>query len=330
MGGIYTLTKEKSPKYFIITIDTEGDNLWADRCTRNGWRTAGVANAADLERFQLLCEKYQFIPTWLVNYEMSQSEIFQDLGKCAVNNHKAEMGMHIHAWSSPPIEDLPYNREGHHPYIGEYGKKLQWEKMKYLTYTLEEIFQCPITGFRSGRWYLDEFTLKCLKKLGFVADCTVTPGVSWGGQIGNHLYGTDYSKDRFKGSYQLSGRNIHKRGKSGILEVPPTILPRFSIKPYPAGIKKQWLRPNGQNLDEMLWIVNRIYRDNHIDYLEFMIHSSELSPGMNPTFRSPQSIEMLYADMEILFKEIKALHYKGIGLSDYAKSEGQMDERGGK
>ncbi|MCX4350750.1 MAG: hypothetical protein OSJ60_03845 [Lachnospiraceae bacterium] len=309
-------------KKFIITIDTEGDDLWTKKITRQGLKEITTANAENLERFQLLCEKYKFIPTYLVNYEMSQSEAFQQLGKSASMSNKAEIGMHMHAWNSPPIEHLPYNPKGTHTYIGEYSKKLQWEKMKYLTHTLEDVFQVPITSFRSGRWYLDEFTLKCLHRLQFIADCTVTPGVSWGGHIGNHLYGTDYSKDRFRGCYQISGRNIHKTGRSGIYEVPPTILPRLHISLSSAEleIRREWLRPNGDNLKQMLWIVNKISHNPRIDYIEFMIHSSELSPKVNPTFKSEKSIELLYKDLEVLFEEISK-KYTGIGLSGYVKSK---------
>ena len=53
-------------KKFIITMDTEGDNLWnwheGDEITTH--------NTHYLLRFQQLCEKYGFKPVWLTNYEM--------------------------------------------------------------------------------------------------------------------------------------------------------------------------------------------------------------------------------------------------------------------
>lgn len=305
-------------KKFIITVDTEGDDLWTKKITKAGLKKIETTNAQNLERFQLLCEKYGFVPTWLVNYEMSQSEVFQQLGRSVCKENKAEIGMHMHAWNNPPIEHLPYNPRGTHTYIGEYPKKIQWEKMKYLACTLEDIFQVPVTSFRSGRWYLDEFTLKCLKKLGFMADCTVTPGISWGEYIGNHLYGTDYSKDKLKGCYQLSDRNIHKAGASGIYEVPPTILRRMRFTAFHVEVKYEWLRPNGKNLKEMLWIVDKVSRNPQIDYIEFMIHSSELSAGANPIFKSKMSIERLYEDLEVLFAEVSK-KYVGVSLSDYVR-----------
>ena len=51
--------------YFIITVDTEGDNLWK-------WKKGdpiSTQNAVLIPRFQELCEKYNFKPVYLMNYE---------------------------------------------------------------------------------------------------------------------------------------------------------------------------------------------------------------------------------------------------------------------
>ena len=47
-------------KKFIITIDTEGDDLWTNKIKRNGLKEITTENAKILERFQLLCEKIRF------------------------------------------------------------------------------------------------------------------------------------------------------------------------------------------------------------------------------------------------------------------------------
>lgn len=306
-------------KKFIITIDTEGDNLWENKITRHGIKEITTKNAENLIRFQILCEKYKFIPTYLTNYEMSQNSFFIDLARSALKKKRCEIGMHMHAWNSPPVVMLPYNPKGTHSYIGEYEPKLQWEKMYYLKNTLEDVFQIGINSHRSGRWYLDEFTVKCLKKLGVCVDCTVTPGISWGSQIGNNKYGVDYSKDKYRGKYMLSGKNIHNPGKSGIYEIPPTIIPRFQFCGMKISKQYSWFRPTGQNLDEMMWIKNHILKSRKIHYLEFMLHSSEMMPGANPTFKNRKSVEKLFVDLDILFHEISK-DYEGIGITDYALS----------
>ena len=53
-------------KKFIITIDTEGDNLWE-------WKFGDAItteNVKYLPRFQNLCNDFGFKPVWLTNYEI--------------------------------------------------------------------------------------------------------------------------------------------------------------------------------------------------------------------------------------------------------------------
>lgn len=310
--------------YFIITIDTEGDNLWKTVIRPSGMRNITVRNAVYIERFQRLCEKYYFIPTYLVNYEMAHAEPFAGMAKEWVKDKKCEIGMHMHAWNTPPIYELPYKHGSHNPYAGEYPREILWNKLNRLTELLEERFAIRPVSHRGGRWYIDAWYVRALEKLGYIVDCTVTPGVSWDKHIGNHMYGTDYSIDRYRGAYQLSRINIHKCGDSGVYEVPPTIIStplrrriqKIAGDPQKIGEKlkeKIWLRPNGINLSEMLYIVEKTKNRN---YIEFMLHSSELMPGGSPTFKTAKSIEKLYADLDILFSEIKRKRV-GITLSGY-------------
>jgi hypothetical protein len=47
-----------------------------------------------------------------------------------------------------------------------------------------------------------------------------------------------------------------------------------------------------------------------------MLHSSELMPGGNPTFRTEQSIDQLYDDVERLFAEAQG-DYRGLTVSEF-------------
>ena len=70
-------------KYFIITIDTEGDNLW-------DWRIGKIINTENvsyLNRFQELCNTFSFKPVWLTNYEMLSDQRYVNFIK-NVGNHR--------------------------------------------------------------------------------------------------------------------------------------------------------------------------------------------------------------------------------------------------
>src|SRR5258708_24135948 len=75
---------------FIITIDTEGDDLWA---TSWGSREITTRNAAYLPRFQSLCERFRFKPVYLTNYEMVMSDVFVEFARDVVARGACEIGM---------------------------------------------------------------------------------------------------------------------------------------------------------------------------------------------------------------------------------------------
>ena len=81
---------------FLITIDTEGDNLWSAPATIT------THNATALPRFQALCQSYGLKPTYLTNFEMANCPDFQEFGRDLLKHGAGEIGMHLHAWNSPP------------------------------------------------------------------------------------------------------------------------------------------------------------------------------------------------------------------------------------
>lgn len=56
-----------------------------------------------------------------------------------------------------------------------------------------------------------------------------------------------------------------------------------------------------------------------VEYLEFMVHSSELMAGGSPYFRDEEEIELLYSILERYFQMIAENKYQGIGLSDFER-----------
>ena len=225
-------------RYFIITIDTEGDNLWAVTDIR---QKITSHNAKYLFRFQELCEKYGFVPTYLTNFEMASSPAMIELGREGLKRGTLEIGAHEHAWNQPPYYPL-MKRPGKRgkPYLSEYPRRIIRQKLEYLTATLEEQFQCSITSHRGGRWCLNGVIVDELERLGYEVDCTCTPGVDWstfkGWSFGaKGVNWTEYPNDVFLLGYY---HNKKKKIKSSIVEVPVSI---FDMRK--SGYRS-WLRPS--------------------------------------------------------------------------------------
>lgn len=310
-------------KNFIITIDTEGDNIWQWKYGDN----ITTENAKYLSRFQNLCEKYGFKPVYLTNYEMACDKHFVSMAKNALNSKTCEVGMHLHAINNPPILELnnitcPEN----FPYLLEYSKEAIVEKISFLTEKLKNTFNTDIVSHRAGRWNINDYYLDLLIENGYKIDCSITPGLSWHNTLGMtpKSYGADYSKDK------VCVEKYYNNKDEYLYEVPVTILKTNAlIKPDTFTLKNIlrstkhcitghniWLRPSLHNFECMKYVLKQINNDINQDYIMFMLHSSELMPGGSPNFKTAESIEILYRNIEKIF-QIAVLNYKGVTLAEY-------------
>lgn len=319
---------------FIITIDTEGDNLWK-------WHDGDIItteNSKYLPRFQNLCNEYSFKPVWLANWEMIHDNRFVDFVMPEVEAGHCEIGVHLHAWNNPPYFELPKDCHSGQPYLIEYPDNIMEEKIASITDEFRRIVGYLPVSHRAGRWAINETYLKLLIKYGYHVDCSITPGIDWCTSLGQTpgFRGPDYSMEQSGVSIRMCGEGTIQHGEStgGILEVPLTTrkskeyfqstemdLNGFKRIKYrvKAMMKKERIlsvRPDGTNLSEMKWVVDNSFEFGE-EYIMFMIHSSELIPGCSPTFPDIESIESLYRDLKLLFSYVSENGYYGLTLKDF-------------
>lgn len=307
---------------FLITIDTEGDNLWQKHSSIT------TENARYLPRFQALCEKYGFKPVYLTNYEMAIDPAYVEFAKDVIARGTGEVGMHLHAWNSPPEIPLTDDDWRFKPYLIEYSDAVMKDKVVYMTHLLEETFQTKMRSHRAGRWAFDERYAQMLIELGYEVDCSVTPKVNWqtakGAPQGSG--GTDYRRFPSQ-AYFIDESDISRAGDSSLLEVPMSI--QFKHGALLNAVKQaydklrgkvrspsvHWLRPSGGNVATMQDVVTRTLADGS-DYVEYMLHSSEYMPGGSPTFKTPDDIERLYDSLEHFFAWLQP-QVQGMTLAEY-------------
>lgn len=298
---------------FLITVDTEGDNLWSRP------RTITTYNARFLPQFQRLCETYALRPTYLVNYEMGCDPAFQEFARDIVRRDAGEIGMHLHAWNTPPMVSATPDDFRYQPYLTEYPHDLIREKIQVMTDLLAQQIGVRAVSHRAGRWGMNNVYARALLEHGYLVDCSVTPLVSWRDHTGDPRGrgGPDYRAFP-REPYFVDLDNVARPGKSCLLEIPmtivssrPTRLPglRRLVERLPRGRRvlerilpaAQWLRPNGRNGSVLLQIAHRAQREGW-HHLQMMVHSSELMPGGSPRFRTLRDVQVLYRDLERLFE----------------------------
>lgn len=308
-------------KKFIITIDTEGDNLWE-------WQEGMpifTENVKYLPRFQHLCEEYGFKPVWLSNNEMINDSAYIEFIAEVEERKAGELGMHLHAWNTPPDYDLPIVQSGQ-PYLIEYPKEIMEEKIAYMTDLIKSRCGiCPVSH-RAGRWAMNQTYFDLLIKYGYKVDCSYTPGINWSSSLGRSCgsKGSDYS------SVGESVQIIKGSENNGsILEVPMTTRTRNVWVSQPGrglrGIassayhmfkgKQMWLRPMNDNFNDIKKLISM---EQEAEYLMFMIHSSEFMPGGSPKFKTKESIEELYRVITEIFDIVSKTH-EGCTLREYAE-----------
>ena len=311
---------------FLITIDTEGDNLWSHP------RNITSRNAVWLPRFQQTCEEYGLIATYLTNYEMARCPEFQRFGRAAVRRGTAEIGMHLHAWNSPPLVPLTDDDFGRAPYLIEYPEDVIREKVVYLTGLLRHTFEAPVTSHRAGRFGFNGTYARILEEHGYRVDCSVTPGISWAAHAGASGGGPDFSSAPSH-PYFPDYDNVCRPGACQLLEVPVSVRRSATswLDPLRARLKPRslarraverlspelaWLRPNGHNRAAMLRLLDDAEEQGE-SHVELLLHSSELMPGGSPCFRSEGAVETLYRDLHAVFRASRG-RFRGMALTDFA------------
>ncbi|WP_109880641.1 deacetylase [Proteus mirabilis] len=313
---------------FIITLDTEGDNLWENE------HNITTQNTHFLPRFQQLCERFQFKPVWLTNYEMAIDEAYIEFAQDVIARNTGEIGMHLHAWNSPPIVALTDNDLHYQPYLIEYPKSQMRDKIAFMTDLLENKLQTKMLSHRAGRWAFNETYAQLLIEFGYQVDCSVTPKVDWRFTKGDPAQsgGTDYTNFPSH-AYFMDVNDISKAGDSTLLEVPMSI--QYKHSPFMNKIKQgydklrgkqrspsvNWLRPKGGNGQQMIEVAQKSLAQGH-SHIEFMLHSSEFMPGGSPTFRTEQDIDGLYHDLETLFNFLQD-KVQGMTLAEYYQNKVQ-------
>lgn len=315
----------------IVSIDTEADNQW-----EHG-HSLSIENINHWGPFQLLCEQNGMLPTYLVTSEIATNPKAASFLRFLVEAGKAEVGAHLHPWTTAPFYDqagLRFN-DPLHAFPNQLPLDLFREKLGTLTTQIKESIGAAPTSFRAGRFGFDDSLIEVLLEHGYFVDSSITPFVSHSKDLGlNGQGGPDFKK--------MSVEPVITTGKrkEKFVEIPVTILltkKLLRILPmlvYPynklAGslnrflkvrIASQplWLRPwprmNASQLNDIWKEAKRM----GLPYVVLMFHSSELMPGSSSYRPTKESVLDLLETLEGFFKFVRMDGGEGITISKAAQ-----------
>lgn len=295
----------------IVTVDTEPDDQWRYA------RSRGMRNLRRLPKFHAFCRSFNITPTYLVTYEVAIDAFFCGFAKEVVQEGSGEIGMHPHAWSTPPFGAQEERWQGAAYFMTELPAEAIRMKLRRLKATIEENFGIECMCHRAGRWAMSATYAQILAEEGISVDCSITPGINWRFTRGARKGGPDYSRVR-RDPHPL----LEFGGDQGLLEVPVTtglvkqrpwtgvydrmsrFLPPVGLLSRLRGARVLWLRPSHGSETELVALAENCIAEG-LPHLQIMLHSSELEPGANPYFANEDDVRTLYKRLEVLFEGLR-------------------------
>src|SRR4051812_24655773 len=102
---------------------------------------------------------------------MALCPVYGEFARDVIRRGTAEVGMHLHAWNSPPLIPLTEDDYRFEPYLTEYPAAVMREKIHVMTQTLAENFQIEPVSHRGGRWAFNETYARLLSEARYKVDC---------------------------------------------------------------------------------------------------------------------------------------------------------------
>jgi hypothetical protein len=286
---------------FIVTVDTEEEFDWNAPLDRH---RHGTLSVPALQTFQQFCEEFGVVPIYLIDYPVANSPLApQAIGE-AVSAGRAEVGVQLHPWVSPPFDEVVSEFNS---YAGNLPYELEREKFARLHARIVEAFGTAPRIYRAGRYGLGPQTAGILQEFGIAIDTSVRARFDY-----SSSGGPNYRQHPLHPYWTDAGRQL--------LELPLTTvywgpLRQFGNSIYPALWRLPQLRgalartvlleripltPEGVTVEEALRGVD-VAIDMGLPVLVFSFHSPSLAPGHTPYVRNPRDLDALYDWWRTLF-----------------------------
>ena len=276
-----------------VVIDTEAEYDWDKGVADDGGR---VEAASELQRGFELFARHGVLPTLVVDYPI----VTQEPGARVIRGLEAagcEVGVHLHAWSAPPLVEP---RDDWHSFSGNIGHKLELAKLVALRDTVCDLLGRRPRIFKAGRYGMGANTLAAIRALGFDIDLSICPYFDF-----SAIGGPDFSMFDTRPGWYGPARDI--------LSLPTTSGPRGLLRRWPAPVfrlvKSRWARalrldhnaararllyphrlsPEGSSLDEMKQLTRLLHRDG-LRVFTMSLHSPSLQGGNTPYTRTDQDV----------------------------------------
>jgi hypothetical protein len=153
----------------VISIDVEEEGLFSGHYPRT---PPGVTNVAELERLGFIPEEFGWPLTLLVTYQVARDPAARRILARWRDRHRAEIGLHLHPWNTPPYLDWPEPEPAPSESL---PRGLLMDKLASLIDQVQETLAPAPQTFRMGRFDAGPQIWSLLPEFGLRVDSSVAP-----------------------------------------------------------------------------------------------------------------------------------------------------------
>jgi len=296
-------------KSLCITIDTEPD------CDIHWKRSDPLSFESVLSGISMILRpiwnRYDIKPVYFVSPAVVQNDDCCEVLKKEIQSG-AEIGTHLHSEYVEPekkYETFAGTESKEYPCYA-YSTEIELAKIKKLTDLITKKMGVKPVSYRAARYGADLDTIKCLEKLDYKVDSSVTPQIDW-----SYQGGPDHSKAP-KQPYFISVDNYYSAGDSKILEVPITISKKRFFLLGNKWLFFRWLRPTHMTVTEIKILTNEFVKNYNDAVLNMMFHSMEIIPKKTPFVRTKIEQKLYLNRLEKIIKHLKEKGFKSKTLKE--------------
>ncbi len=313
----------KEPLYVLIIIDVEEEGLFSGQYPR----FPSVENTAFLPELAFLTTECR-IPLTLV----CSHAVFTHAPSCRVLERMrtawgAEIGAHLHYWSTPPHTEEDMAHAHMLPYIAakDVPRESMRQKFHELFSVAEQFYGHPVETFRMGRWDMAQELWPLMAECGVRIDSSIRP---W-------QYPKNW-RDHFCAPTQPYACTVDG---ARIVEVPATavpLIPSRTVQKYmhaaPPTLLHAWHRsvvmtpnPIYHSLPYMQ-AATKLLLSRGERVLSLTWHSSELMPGATPHLPTRKSVDTMLLRVRHFLRWLQTqVPVRGVTLSGLVN---EMDAAG--
>lgn len=279
---------------FILTVDTEEEFDWTKPLNRE---QHSVHTVPRLAKFQEFCESQGVVPIYLVDYPIVSSPAAVEILRAAVAAGKAEVGVQLHPWVSPPHEE---EVNQHNSFAGNLPAELERAKFMQLRDKIVATIGATPLIYRAGRYGVGPNTADILADGGIAIDTSVRARFDYSAGGGPNFRDhpvRPYWLNKPRGLLELPLTSVYW---GPLRQLGPWLYPQMWRAPRLRGLLSRIglleripLTPEGVTIEEALRGID-IALDEGLPVLVFSFHSPSLAPGYTPYVRSEDDLDALY------------------------------------